>query len=411
MSLVVAGAVSNPLGADRGPPPEQPSASSWTNTVAQGAGGSPADRFGHSAIYNETLDRMVVFGGLAGVGYRNNVFVLENASWAPGTQTWTNTMLQDEPGSPQARDHHTSVYDASADRMIVFGGDTAGGRRNDVWVLGNASSTAGDTEWTNRVPHGAPGSPSARETHSAVYDPSTDRMVVFGGTDGASKNDLWILRNASGPGGNPEWSLMTVTGTPPAARVSHTAVYNSTSERMVVFAGSTAGGRVNDVWVLLNATGEGGEPEWIKTIADGESGSPPIRSAHSSVYDIGRDRMITFGGIDAGRRNDVWVLRNATDVNGNASWTNTVAQGAGGSPSARQRHTAVFDAGDNRMVMFGGQDDIGLRSDVWVLSEANGVPPIPEFVGPVALVGWAIAVTLAIAGAGRRARRHEPAHG
>jgi len=46
--------------------------------------------------------------------------------------------------------------------------------------------------WVELHPDGAP--PSSRELHTAVYDPIGDRMVVFGGLDGANAlNDVWAL--------------------------------------------------------------------------------------------------------------------------------------------------------------------------------------------------------------------------
>jgi hypothetical protein len=43
----------------------------------------------------------------------------------------------------------------------------------------------------------------AREGFPAVYDPSTDRMTIFGGLDGNVTpslflNDVWVLASATG---------------------------------------------------------------------------------------------------------------------------------------------------------------------------------------------------------------------
>ena len=66
------------------------------------------------------------------------------------------------------------------------------------------------------LPSGTP--PSARDGHTAIYDPVRDRMVVFGGDDGALRNDVWALTLS----GSPAWSALAPVGTPPSARsVSH----------------------------------------------------------------------------------------------------------------------------------------------------------------------------------------------
>ena len=52
---------------------------------------------------------------------------------------------------------------------------------SDVWVLTNANGLTGTPRWIRLLPAG-PG-PSPRFYHSAVYEPGTNRLVVFGGRD------------------------------------------------------------------------------------------------------------------------------------------------------------------------------------------------------------------------------------
>src|SRR5437879_4309407 len=87
--------------------------------------------------------------------------------------------------------------------------------------------------------------PGPRFLHSAVFDPATDQMIVFGGTDlgTINYNDLWVNPNVMSSSCNPTcdltWTFDTPTGTPPAPRSGHTAVYDSTNSRMIVFGGAT----------------------------------------------------------------------------------------------------------------------------------------------------------------------------
>ena len=49
--------------------------------------------------------------------------------------------------------------------------------------------------------------PQPRDSHTAVYNPTTDRMIIFGGKNQSTTlQDLWVLSNASGAGGNPDWN-------------------------------------------------------------------------------------------------------------------------------------------------------------------------------------------------------------
>src|SRR5207249_9120514 len=102
-------------------------------------------------------------------------------------------------GSPIGRYAHTSVYDASGNRMIVFGGSDDTTYYNDVWVLSNANGLGGTSVWTNTVAQGAGMSSPWRGGHSAVYDAASKRMVMFGGYNGTTYyNDVWVLSNANG---------------------------------------------------------------------------------------------------------------------------------------------------------------------------------------------------------------------
>jgi hypothetical protein len=88
---------------------------------------------------------------------------------------------------PEARGFHGSstVYNPQSNRLILFGGRASNLLNlNDVWVLTNANGIGGQPTWTNYIPNGAQGSPAARSGHSAVYDATTDRMIVFGGCGG-----------------------------------------------------------------------------------------------------------------------------------------------------------------------------------------------------------------------------------
>ena len=74
-------------------------------------------------------------------------------------------------------------------------------------VLTFVSQAAAQT-WIELLPSGGP--PSERSSHSAVYDSNTNRMIVFGGDPNIGgcfgrTNDVWVLENANGLGGTPNW--------------------------------------------------------------------------------------------------------------------------------------------------------------------------------------------------------------
>jgi Galactose oxidase, central domain len=117
--------------------------------------------------------------------------------------------------------------------MIVFGGANCGGVATllqDVWVLTNANGMGGTPTW---IPLNPPAPlPAGRSQHNAVYDPNANTMTIFGGCDDGIMdvpNDVWVLNNANGLGGQPQWAQLFPTGTPPAARCSAAAAYSASA--------------------------------------------------------------------------------------------------------------------------------------------------------------------------------------
>ena len=241
--------------------------------------------------------------------------------------------------------------------------------------------------WVMLQPQGSP--PPGRFNNTAVYDPSSDSLIVFGGFNATvcctAANDVWVLAHANAHGGTRQWINLLPNGSvgapPPLAAAS--AVYDARTNRMIVFGGQNAnlGISSGEVWVLKNANGFGGPASWSKLSVGGDS-SPSPRQNHQAVYDPQSNRMVVVGGLsyDGANlvlQNDVWVLTNA---NGNDPqipvWTK-LATGAG--PSPRHAFAAAYDLNTNRLSIVGGCvdavfqcDNLLASSDLWVLSNATG---------------------------------------
>jgi hypothetical protein len=330
---------------------------SWTQFAP--TGGLPPARQAHSAVFDAATSQMIIYGG-AGVPDFSDVWSLSTSS----SQQWASVTTAGT--APPGRTGHSAVYDAANSRMVIFGGGLGSSSpcANDTWVLSNANGASGTPTWTQLNPTGT--LPVPRIFHSAVYDPASNRMIVFGGnncfTAGAQfYNDVWVLTNANGLGGTPSWSQLAPTGEPPSARENFAAVYDPGSNRMVIFGGN---GPTNDVWVLSNANGLGGTPTWTQLSPSGTL--IPARVAHTAVYDPAKNRMIVFGGqgVSGAPLNDIWVLTDANGV-GTPGWWQVALPGT--PPPARSEHSAVFDAGSSRMIVFGGEGTSGTPlNDTWV---------------------------------------------
>ncbi len=202
-------------------------AQTWTE-ITPSAGPAPGGRNNHTAVYDPATNQMIVFAGAFGVPHFNDLWSLSDANGI-GAPAWTQ--LAPSGGPPAPRFVHKASYDAANDRMIVFGGGKGFSSpcTREVWVLSNASRAAGPTPtWTQLAPVGPAGFPIARFSHAQVYDPGTNSLIIFGGSNCASLgsfNDVWVLSNANGLGGAPTWTQLFPSGVILAHnRDSHSAV-------------------------------------------------------------------------------------------------------------------------------------------------------------------------------------------
>ena len=238
-----------------------PATNSWNATATTGA---PELRDSHSGVW--TGSRMVIWGG------GNEVFEPKNTGgrYNPATNTWQTTTTT---SAPSARLYHTAVW--ADTRMIVWGGWN--GRNSDL-NTGARYDPVGDA-WTSTTTTGAP---TARDSHTAVWAGS--RMIVWGGAD-----DVPLPQNTGArydPVAN-SWSATSVTNVP-AARWYHTAVSTGNGNKMIVWGGF-------DGAVALNTGGlyDPATDLWTPTST---TGAPPARQFHVAVWADTASEMIVWGG-------------------------------------------------------------------------------------------------------------------
>jgi hypothetical protein len=209
----------------------------------------------------------------------------------------------------------------------------------------------------------------ARQLFSMAYDSDRERLVMFGGTLAPTRvDDVW------------EWSSRAMTWanrTPdprptswPSARDSHGLAYDSVRHRTVLFGGWD-GEPKGDTW------------EWDGAAGAWERRSDSVaalgnRNNFGLAYDSVRNKTILFGGIrnvsatgDAAATNGV-VLSETWEWNGGAgTWTSRTPTPLPTSwPPVRFFPNFVFDSERGISVLFGGiQMDGGPAADTW---EWNG---------------------------------------
>src|SRR5439155_12205234 len=133
------------------------------------------------------------------------------------------------------------------------------------------------------------------------------------------QNDTWILSGANGIATTPTWTKLNPTAAGPSRR-SHTAIYDPVSNEMVIFGGSSQLPQVftdDHVLILTKANGlpEGEGMQGLKTffhvavaawlallltgIAQAQRWSqdgPVPRFHQAAIYDSVTDNLIVFGG-------------------------------------------------------------------------------------------------------------------
>ena len=338
----------------------------------------PDPRGGSAYSYDNHTDRLILFGG-ANASYQD-VWVLENASGLEGTSAWVQ--LFPSGGPPPGRVLGTAVYDPSSNSLILHGGcaGNCSPALSDTWVLSNANGLGGPPAWTQ-----LPSAPVARAIHTAVYDLGSNRMIVFGGNQafpGSDRNDVWVLVDANGIG-SPSWVQLSPTGAPPAIREDASAIYDPATNRMIVFGGMQFVSAFpytfiyyNDAWVLTNANGFGGTPVWIQLTPTGLL--PAAREGFSLTYDPNSNRITLFGGLFQTNGsnpnytffNDVWVLTEANGVGSTPQWIQIVPNG--NSITERSDPVGGYSLSSNRLIIYTGANS-GSLNDVWLLTNANGL--------------------------------------
>ncbi len=285
-------------------------------------------------------------------------------------QTWTELSPAGTP--PAARHNQTTVFDPGSNRMIVFGGRSISGTMfNDVWVLTNANGLGGTPQWIQLAPATPSGAPTPRWVHGAGYNAANNTMIVFGGALGSSSpcvNDVWLLSNANGLGGTPTWMPLGTTGSVPGVRFNHLFVYVEALNRVIMAGGSNCFS-----WPYNGQA-------FTLTNANGLGGTPtwtnlapagfPSLPTHAGahIYDPASDRLVNWGHTLP--LNQLNILAGASGTTVTPAWS-TLTLAAGPTTDANIR-TAVYNSSSNRAVFFGG-------TETWRLQNANGVGATPSW--------------------------------
>lgn len=155
----------------------------------------------------------------------------QQATWEWDGASWSEP-LPAGGGTPNTI--HQLHWDSVHERIL---GIVAGQASPEVWQWNPTNRT-----WT-RLSFGC--GPSSRSGEAVAYLPGRDQMVVFGGSEGSSLQDLW----AWAPDGS-SWRQYTQTSPWPGPHSGASFAYDSTRQRLVLFHGYGTSGFLDELWLL-----------------------------------------------------------------------------------------------------------------------------------------------------------------
>lgn len=315
----------------------------------------------------ETPSARIYLGAVAYDPVRDRLLLIGSS---PGTpmEVWALS-LGGEPawrrlpttGNPPSRGGHSAVYDPVSDRVLVYGGVTFGSATppSSQYLSEVWALWLAFDAWSQIAPTGVP--PGGREGHGAIWDPVRNRMLVFGGHfeagDRGFWNDTWELGFENGPA----WHPLATAGAAPGARSAFGTVYDPIRRRMLVHGGVNAASGIepDDLWALALD----GSPEWTAVATENALRG---RSYPVDVYDPVADRLLACGGAGYAQASELPLA-------GPARWSPVLPTRPPGGPSPRSTHAVVHDPRRDRFIMIGG-NYASADSAVWYFAPDSTAP-------------------------------------
>ncbi|MFX1252441.1 MAG: Kelch repeat-containing protein [Promethearchaeota archaeon] len=305
----------------------------------------PTQRTSHKMVYDPVNQKVILFGGIE----NSDLFIFADDMWIYdySTNTWAEL---DPTTNPSPRINPSWVYNSDNQSMFLFGGMDSLGRKADTWLFNYS-----DTQWIQIFPEA---SPPARDSHSMIYDPVNQKVILFGGY-GASLykmlNDTWAYDYTTNT-----WTELT-PAISPSARYGHTMIYDNASQKGILFGGHSWDDD-NQLWIFHNDTWtyDYATNTWTELIPHFY---PSARYWHSMTYDSVSKKVILFGGIGDpdNKLNDTWIYDYLSN-----EWVQDPSEVY---PSGRFGHDMVFDSANQKIILFGGRDSSGtILNDTWAYS-------------------------------------------
>jgi len=197
--------------------------SAWTQVADTG----PDPRYFHGMVYDDSRQRVVLFGGFGSAAPGAPTYLGDTWEW-DGTE-WT----QIADTGPSERYMPAMAFDRSRECQVLFGGLFQATWFNDTWEWDDG------TGWVKRQDMG----PQSIAFPIITY--TDNRTVLF-----ASKSGVFVGSGQTWEWDGKLWTQHQDMG--PKARNRSALVYDSQRDRVVLFGGATGQAleRLGDTWEL-----------------------------------------------------------------------------------------------------------------------------------------------------------------
>lgn len=315
--------------------------------------GNPPGLYFTDGAYDPVREKLVFYGGrlLAGGTRHEKIWEFDGTSW-------------DDKGSFSAVDQVVSAYDPVNSIMLhAYGSYPASGvdevRAWDGTTLTNLpiSDPEGD------------GRPGDIGNLSAIFDLNTNRMISFGGFNGAYQGQTWSWTGIS-------WDLLIPSDPEgdgnPVARANHAFGFDEARSRGCLFGGIGVG---NSIISESSAVWEWDGTSWeriVPTDPEGD-GNPAGRRDARLIYHPALSRVVLIGGNDnsSNEFQEVW------DWNGVSLRQHSIVDGLGDGTPDFSFGTADYMANIGKIVIFG---HAGSPADqTWALEFSSVPVELSEF--------------------------------
>ena len=279
----------------------------------------PSARWRHVAVVdpgsgiNSAKSTMYLYGGEDQTGPKDDLWKL----WWDGNADppiWKWSLLSPTGDLPGARVGATAVWDETGNRIVLFGGEGANGALadNEVYVL----DSPGGSSPTWRIAQRAIGSgePAARAQHAMGQDAGNlphhgsssgwCHAVVFGGdlqsgTGVTPTNEIWELFVEPGVA-SIYWQARTPVGSAPAARTGASVIVcERYPQSAIVLGGELAGGGGDaGVWEIPLSSGNWSQKPALAHALRGQTAIrdlDPVTALRPEVYNATTNTWTSWG--------------------------------------------------------------------------------------------------------------------